>query len=929
MSRFIQSRDGDCGRKPRGVMVFFPANRNCTGGSLAPTCGYLHQLAQKFLQENCKRLFHMTIGRLGGYSVFNAIPDHVETAFGRLVLWTRLFLPAVAYSRQKNVKTALSRAKPQLALTPFLRLAFGGACSMYKATAFTGMKTTLLMRRAMAVLAVCFIGFSASAQVYINEVLADNQTAYNVDGDFPDYVELINTNAAASANISNWRLSVDVSKPNDYNYTYIFPANSVIPARGFLLVICDGNTNQRYHTKFNIGKKGETLTLLGAQLGLRDSVRFGFQVTDFSMGRLPTNINSIVQSFDSPPWVHGLCVPTPGDLNVRAPLGNRNMIRFNEWMPSRGDEDDWFEIYNPETNAVSLAGLVFIDRTNTLTGCTNKVTVTNSWMAAKGFLQFFCDDHGEQGNDQLDFKLTSLGESAVPREHLTLFAANKSTVIHTAYWTNAELNVSYGYLPDGNTNDPVVTFPVNRDTPGDSNFLPIDNMLINEVLTHTDMPLEDAVELWNPTGTNVDISGWWLSDDKDVYNKFRIPNGTIVPAYGYKTFYEYLGEPGGFNPNGQGIFPSFSFSSSQGDQCYLFSVYPGTTKLNGYRRGVDFPASENGVSFGRYVTSTGESDFVPLETLTFGSNVTRTDPTNRLDDFRAGLGATNSRPKFGPLVISEIMYHPPDFIQDTNIIKNELDEYVEIYNISMQPVKMWDTNVYDYTPFGYAYTNTWHLAGQIDFKFPTNVVLNPGESLVVVNFGLTNTIQLNTFRAKFAIPTNVRIFGAYHGKLSDGGGTFQIERPDAPQNPALHPTEAGFVPYLRVDKVRYDDDPPWPPEADGVKLDELNPNSVGYCLLRIKPEEYGGGLINWRGSPPSPGFQIISNSITLVRTTLTVTFEGLAGCSYTVQSRDALESGGWNSLQSIPGQTTTGTRIVTVPNVGAAGSRKFYRVSTP
>ncbi|HKQ40634.1 MAG TPA: lamin tail domain-containing protein, partial [Verrucomicrobiae bacterium] len=761
------------------------------------------------------------------------------------------------------------------------------------------MKTTLFMRHALAVLAVCLFGFSASAQVYINEVLADNQAAYNVDGDFPDYVELINTNKTASANISSWRLSIDVSKPNDYNYTYIFPANSVIPPSGFLLVICDGNTNQRYHTKFNIGKKGETLTLLGAQLGLRDSVRFGFQVTDSSMGRVP----------DGPPGVHVLCRPTPGAVNVQVPLGNRARIRFNEWMPSRGTADDWFEIYNPETNAVALSGLVFSDRTNTLTQCTNKVTVTNSWMAAGGFLQFFCDDHGEQGNDQLDFKLTSLGEAANPPEHLTLFAANKQSVIHSAYWTNAALDVSYGYLPDGNTNDPVVTFPVSRDTPGDSNFLPIDNVLINEVLTHTDMPLEDAVELWNPTDQFVDISGWWLSDDKDTYNKFRIPNGTILAPYGYKTFYEYLGEPGGFNPNGQGIFPSFSFSSSQGDQCYLFSTYPGTTRLDGHRRGVDFPASENGVSFGRYVTSTGESDFVPMETLTFGSNVTRTDPTNRLDDFRAGLGATNSRPKFGPIVITEIMYHPPDFIQDvTNIVKNELDEYVEIYNMTTQRVKLWDTNVYDYPPFGHAYTNTWHLRGQIDFNFPTNISLAPGESLIVVNFGLTNTIQLNTFRAKFHIPPTVQIFGAYGGKLSDGGGTFQIERPDAPQNPALHPDEAGFVPYLRVDKVRYDDDPPWPAEADGVALDPANPNSVGYCLVRKIPEEYGADVINWYAAAPSPGYQSISNSVAIVGSSVAINFQGLAGSGYTIQYKDRLEDATWQKLQDFQPQTATGTR---------------------
>src|SRR5437879_1298410 len=39
-------------------------------------------------------------------------------------------------------------------------------------------------------------------------------------------------------------------------------------------------------------------------------------------------------------------------------------------------------------------------------------------------------------------------------------------------------------------------------------------ILVNEVLSHTDTPPPtDSVELYNPTGTNVNIGGWWLSDD--------------------------------------------------------------------------------------------------------------------------------------------------------------------------------------------------------------------------------------------------------------------------------------------------------------------------------------------------------------------------------------------------------------------------------
>jgi hypothetical protein len=68
-------------------------------------------------------------------------------------------------------------------------------------------------------------------------------------------------------------------------------------------------------------------------------------------------------------------------------------------------------------------------------------------------------------------------------------------------------------------------------------------VLINEIITRTDLPEVDAVELFNPNSQSVDISGWFLSDDGDVPQKFRLPTGTVLPAGGYRVF-----EEAAFNP---------------------------------------------------------------------------------------------------------------------------------------------------------------------------------------------------------------------------------------------------------------------------------------------------------------------------------------------------------------------------------------------
>src|SRR4030095_3672497 len=116
--------------------------------------------------------------------------------------------------------------------------------------------------------------------------------------------------------------------------------------------------------------------------------------------------------------------------------------------------------------------------------------------------------------------------------------------------------------------------------------------------------------------------------------------------------------------------------------------------------------------------------------------------------------------------------------------------------------------------YGYAdgRTNTWRLRGAVDFNFPMNVSLAPGAYLLIVNFDPnTNTTQLAAFRGRYDVPPAVPIFGPYRGgKLQNGGASVELYKPDPPQSPE-HP-DAGLVPYIFVDRVKYSDSLPWPVE---------------------------------------------------------------------------------------------------------------------
>jgi hypothetical protein len=774
------------------------------------------------------------------------------------------------------------------------------------------MKTSFrLWRAVLGCLLVLLLPFAVSGQVMINEVLADNDGAYNNDGEFPDYVELYNNNTFP-VDLAGWKIE-------DSHTNFIFKAGTSIQAKSYLIVHFDDNDNTPgIHTGFGLSDVEDRVTLWTVNNVLRDEVRFGFQVGDRSIGRVPDFSGG---------WV--LCLPTPEQPNLQVPLGLRVRLRVNEWMPvacCKGDgtvSDDWFEIYNPETNAVNLSGILLRDSSTT-----NLPLPALSFIGPGGFLKFIADGNIENGINHCDFSLSSSNG-----DEIGIHQANGNLIHKVVFGRTTATNTSQGWLPDGNagwdsTNQvntgTVRFFAPGRDTPGDSNFLPIENVLINEVLTHTDLPLEDAIELYNPTTNEVNIGGWWLSNSKDDYAKYRIPTNTKIPPLGYKVFYEYLGQPtGGFNSLDRPEDRRFTLNSAEGDQVYLY-IADANGNLTGFRRGVDFPAAENGVSFGRYINSAGESDFVPLQRLTFGTTVTRDDPPSYITIFRTGTGASNAFPKFGPLVVSEIMYHPPDIIAGTNRIDNDLDEFVEIYNMSTSTVHLWDTNDY---PWNHdAYTNVWRVRGEVDFDFPRNMTMYPGETVVLVNFNpSTNTFQSNVFYAKYRFPLGTRLFGPYGNNLGNGGGTIEIQQPDAPQGPGRLPYE-GYVPRLRVDKVNYNDRAPWPTQPDGG----VQPNGLGYSLLRLKPELYGNDPSNWRAeNKPSPGWQWVRiDSITPSPGSVRINFQGVAGSGYSILGTSNLGPGAtWTKVQDVLPQTTSGARQVTISTT--TPQARFFQIVTP
>ena len=318
-------------------------------------------------------------------------------------------------------------------------------------------------------------------------------------------------------------------------------------------------------------------------------------------------------------------------------------------------------------------------------------------------------------------------------------------------------------------------------------------VLVNEVRTASLAPEMDAVELFNPTPSPVEVGGWFLTDDPGQPMKYRLPAGTMIPAGGFLVLDET-----DFNPT-PGLNNSFAFSSA-GEAVYLFSG-DAATNLTGYSHGFAFGGAVPGVTFGRYLPSTGQEDF-PAQ-------------------LAPSLGATNLGPLVGPVVISEIYYHPaPDG-----------ESFIELRNIAATNVNLFDPE----HP-----TNTWHLAG-LGYTFPTNLTLAPGQWLLLVS---TNP---DSFRARYAVPAEVPIVGPWSGTLQNSGERLELQRPGAPDT-------NGVVPSITVEAVRYNDKAPWPTTADGS----------GPSLQRRTESAYANDPINWTAARPTPGRPLAEGSAPVI-----------------------------------------------------------------
>ena len=181
------------------------------------------------------------------------------------------------------------------------------------------------------------------------------------------------------------------------------------------------------------------------------------------------------------------------------------------------------------------------------------------------------------------------------------------------------------------------------------------------------------------------------------------------------------------------------------------------------------------------------------------------------------------------LVVSEIMYHPAPPTDEEiamSIVDAEKFEYLELRNVSDQSINLPNVKVVSGVDFDFAFT-------------PESAqLLKPGKSILIV-------ADKRDFMLRYPDVPAQQIVGPYRGRLRNGGETVAIQAADGSM----------------ITEFRYDDDSPWPQNADGMgqslvlqsPLSNSNPAEASSWMLSLAfggtPGAPGAGSEPFSGDP--------------------------------------------------------------------------------
>ena len=364
---------------------------------------------------------------------------------------------------------------------------------------------------------------ASDSTLRISEVMSSNRSAcFTSTGEAADWLEITNTGTQA-VSLRGYTLF----PKDDPTATFTFP-DEVLVGGEYMLIFCDKSfvsSSGEYHAPFSLPAAGTTLILADAEGGV---------VQEFAVPGLQKNesyaLNASGEYEITAEYTPGMA-NTRSNYQIASSVRVESPIEITEIMADNvtyaapdGSYADYIELHNASESPVNLGGWHLSDSADN----TTKWMFPDVTIPADGYLIVWCTGESKDG-DMIScvFKLSSGGEAAVLSNQYGQIAlcvdypaleCDQAWSLYGGQWT-IQLPPTPGY---SNTYESAALLDSMLGA-GNSTGL-----YITEVMASTDQAGSDWIELYNSTGSAVDLSGYGLSDSPDSPLKWTFPAGTTI-----------------------------------------------------------------------------------------------------------------------------------------------------------------------------------------------------------------------------------------------------------------------------------------------------------------------------------------------------------------------------------------------------------------
>lgn len=484
-----------------------------------------------------------------------------------------------------------------------------------------------------------------------------------------------------------------------------------------------------------------------------------------------------------------------GNIGGGTPVTSGAVV-INEFMASnggcfiddKGDNSDWIEIHNPNSEAVNLSGLGLSDDKTSVKWAFPGVTLESG-----GYLVVFASGRSENdpnGVLHANFKLSADGGGI----YLTDSAGK---IIDEAEYEDQVKNVSAGRQTD----DITMWATFDSPTPGYANdeagaqafqssrYATETSLLITEVMASNKTTLtdnngiySDYIEIYNTGAEPVNLAGYGLSDDPQNVLDWKFPEVTLQPG-AYLVVFATGEDKKATDIEKGAIHTNFGISS-----------YEEVISL----------ASPTGLILDQVTVSESQADMAfartPAEGGTYASEWAATGKPspgypNTDDGYQQFLAANPLA--LGDIMVSEVMTSNSQFLAEDN---GETYDWIELYNRGSQAINLQ----------GYGLTD--NTGNPAKFRLPDKT-LAPGEYYAVLASGLAgdDNVKKNYVHTNFKLSAGGEVLALFNvdgvlqdklnidtlprgisiGRMADQDGIFYFTEP-TPGTANANPS-SGFV----------------------------------------------------------------------------------------------------------------------------------------